>query len=561
MSTQSVVAHRVEDPAIDGTCVAQPAGQRGVWRGRPALVAVAGGLLAVLLAPVRSPAAAPGSALPFDFNGDGYAELAVGAPGESVGTRVEAGQVHVLRGSPAGPTAAGDRVWHQSRRRVADSAQKGDRFGAAIASGDFDRDGYADLAVGVPGESFGTKAHVGAVHVIYGSRTGLTASRDRLWHQGSAGIPGPNERDDLFGSSLAVGDFDGDGFADLAIGVQGESIGTVASAGRVVVLHGSASGLSAVRTQSWSEDTPGIADEPENVQPWTGELLGHSLAAGDLDGDGRDDLAIGAPRGDGLGAVHVLLGSAAGLTTNGSQYLSAEWVAGSELQLPADGLGLAMAIADFNADGRGDLALGLPTAYRLGQAPEARASGLVLTLYSGPGGVLTRPASSGVGNPGVTGRAPDYFGSALTTGDVNGDAVADLAVGAPLAWVADQYWAGAVYMVLGSPAGLVGPLNALSQDTAGVPDAAESGDRLGSSLAAVRLSGGAIDWIVAGAGAEDVGAISDAGAVIAVPGSTSGLVPERSQWWTQSSPGVRGTAEHADRFGIVNGNGPNLATG
>ena len=90
---------------------------------------------------------------------------------------------------------------------------------------DFDGDGFADLAVGVPGEDVGTVADAGAVNVIYGGPTGLTAAGNQLWTQDSEGIKGTQEPGDEFGFSLAAADFDRDGFADLAVGVPGEDVG------------------------------------------------------------------------------------------------------------------------------------------------------------------------------------------------------------------------------------------------------------------------------------------------------------------------------------------------
>lgn len=84
---------------------------------------------------------------------------------------MDAGAVQVILGSAIGPTTAGDQVWHQNRPGVRGVAERDDRFGAALASGDFDSDGFADLAIGVPGESIrGRRA--GAVHVLYGSPRG-----------------------------------------------------------------------------------------------------------------------------------------------------------------------------------------------------------------------------------------------------------------------------------------------------------------------------------------------------------------------------------------------------
>ena len=98
--------------------------------------------------------AAAHAAMPSDFDGDGYADLAIGAPGEAVrGTKPNAGVVHVIRGSASGLTEDGDQLWSQDLPGVKGVSlgglKSGDRFGATLASGDFDRDGHADLAIGV----------------------------------------------------------------------------------------------------------------------------------------------------------------------------------------------------------------------------------------------------------------------------------------------------------------------------------------------------------------------------------------------------------------------------
>ena len=97
---------------------------------------------------------------------------------------------------------------------------------------DFDGDGFADLAVGVPGESLRGVKYAGAVQVLYGSAAGVTA-RDQLWHQGSKGIKNKLEKRDSFGKALTSGDFDADGYADLAVGIPDENMGSVRDAGAV----------------------------------------------------------------------------------------------------------------------------------------------------------------------------------------------------------------------------------------------------------------------------------------------------------------------------------------
>ena len=107
---------------------------------------------------------------------------------------------------------------------------------------DFNSDGADDLAVGVPLDNVGTVVGAGAVNVLYGSATGLSGTGSQLVSQNTPGVPGNAEVDDGFGFALATGDFNGDTFADLAVGAPGEGVGTAGAAGAVNVLYGSATG-------------------------------------------------------------------------------------------------------------------------------------------------------------------------------------------------------------------------------------------------------------------------------------------------------------------------------
>ena len=134
---------------------------------------------------------------------------------------------------------------------------------------DFDNDGFADLALGARHENIGTITRAGAANVIYGSLSGLAAAGNQFWHQDVAGVESGAEANDAFASALASGDFDGDNFDDLALGVRGEGVGTIANAGAVSVLRGSAAGLTATGDQLWTQDSAGILDVAE-----AGDLLG-----------------------------------------------------------------------------------------------------------------------------------------------------------------------------------------------------------------------------------------------------------------------------------------------
>jgi len=142
-----------------------------------------------------------------------------------------------------------------------------------LTAGDFDGDGYKDLAVGVPYEHW-NEADTGIVQVLYGTASGLTATGDQLWRQDITGIEGAEEADDRFGYALAAGNFDGDDYTDLAIGVPYEAIGTTDQAGAVNVLYGSAVGLAAAGDQLWYQGSGGLQGTAE-----TGDRFGYALAA------------------------------------------------------------------------------------------------------------------------------------------------------------------------------------------------------------------------------------------------------------------------------------------
>lgn len=177
-----------------------------------------------------------------DFNGDGKDDLAVGVPYNDRGAQ-NAGAVNVLYGSNNGLTATGNQIWHQNSPLVLGVADYLDSFGSSLATGDFDGDGRDDLAVGVPNEEVSSVSSAGAVNVLYGSNSGLTAADNQLWHQNSLFVEGGAEYSDRFGASLSVGDFNNDGYDDLAVGVPGESIGSISGAGATHILFGSVDGL------------------------------------------------------------------------------------------------------------------------------------------------------------------------------------------------------------------------------------------------------------------------------------------------------------------------------
>ncbi len=485
--------------------------------------------------PANAAMASDAAAMPFDFDGDGYADLAVGVRGEGLRSKPHAGAVQVLYGSASGLTDH-DQFWHQGRKGVKGAVEAHDRFGSALDSGDFDADGYADLAIGIPREDLGGVTNAGAVQVLYGSPEGLTAAGDQLWHQGTKGVPGANQKHDRFGEVLAVGDFDGDGFADLAVGVGGEDLGGDENVGRVAVLRGSPAGLTADGAQSWNQASPGIASTRRHK-----ERFGYHLAAGDVTADGRDDLLVQTFRewdsslpgnrasGNRGSALHLLLGTSGGLTATGSQYLN-----GSDLGVAVTWTFRSLWLGDVDADGHDDVALGGYQVFLL----HGHADG----FHPGP-----------LAEPGEPGRDTVWPEASLpVSGDFTGDGHVDLAL--MRYWYCSEHLGPGgcapgtpgLSMVIGTADGL-GSEVVRWQPTMGATDFSYV---LGLTLNVLPLSGGTHAWLVVGTDDASVGAVATAGNVTLVRADGPGL-PGEPTTWSQDSPKIKNVAEQDDLFGTV----------
>jgi hypothetical protein len=192
-----------------------------------------------------------------------------------------------------------------------------------VAIADFDGDGFGDLAVGVESEDVNGVPDAGAASVIYGSSDGLTSGGNQFWSQDSSGIGDSAEQQDFFGISVTARDFDGDGFADLAVGAFRENLTSGSTnytdAGGVNVIYGTGGGLSSNASQFWSQNSPGIVG---NLGAY--DLFGWSVFAANFGDGGQADLAIGAVLDNGnsvldSGQINVIYGSPSGLSSTGNQ--------------------------------------------------------------------------------------------------------------------------------------------------------------------------------------------------------------------------------------------------
>ena len=525
-------------------------------------------------------AAATGSEENGDFNGDGFEDKAIGVSAEDIGTLNRAGVVQVIYGSPGGLSTSAvlaDQLFTQeSLHCECMVSEANDGFGTSLSSGDYNGDGKDDLAIGTPGEDFSLGftppiTDGGLVYVMYGSTGGLSASAalsDQIWIQGVNvnDIREIAENGDLYGVSLSSGDYNGDGQDDLAVGANGEDIGTLNFAGVVNIIHGSPSGLLVGQPdQVWMQGVNGVDEQAEAF-----DSFGDTLSSGDYNGDGTYDLAIGAPgesiAASQVGKVHVIYGSSSGLSAI-SPITDQLWQQGvnglDEVAEAGDFFGLSLSSADYNNDNRDDLAIAAPREAIAGETIQA--VGKVHVIYGSSSGLsTTSPIADQLWMQGLNGlddvaEFADFFGYSLSSGDYNNDERDDLAIGAFRESIAGETIpVGKVHVIYGSTSGLSTtspiPDQLWMQGLDGLDDVAEAGDEFGSSLSSGDYNNDERDDLAIGATCESIAGetIDCVGKMHVIYGSSSGLSttsPIMDQLWEQGVNGLDEVAEEYDFFG------------
>jgi hypothetical protein len=401
-----------------------------------------------------------------DYNRDGVSDLAAGVP--------RANTVKVVPGGVDGPVPAAKVSLTQNSPGVPGATETGDAFGASTAWGDVNGDGYADLAIGAPGEDDTSGTDRGSVTVMYGP------ALDTGFSYSTSGVTAAGAK---LGSTVAVGDFNGDGKADVF------SAGTG-------------------RGGTWNVRLGSGKYAYGTLTSATGSVAYLDAATGDFNRDGYADVALNYRDTGGIGRVVRFAGSATGLTKAGVISVRG---------------GRSLAAGDVNGNGYDDIVIGQPYASESGGK-----SGGQVTMLPGTSTGFTTTGMSVIHQdtayvPGGN-ELDDAFGASVSVGDHNADGYADVLVGVPNEDLtrdgANRSDAGDAVLLKGTSTGLTGSGSiGVSQDTSGVPGATETGDHFGSAVSLTDLSGYGRADLTFGVDNEDGGD----GILMYLPSNSTGL--------------------------------------
>ncbi|MEU4653309.1 FG-GAP and VCBS repeat-containing protein [Streptomyces sp. NPDC023723] len=443
-----------------------------------------------------------------------------------------------------------------------------------VPGADFNGDGRGDVAFSASSSYVAGKQGAGQFVVLYGTATGVSSAKRHTISQNTTGTPGGAETGDMFGAESAYADFNGDGYDDVAVGSPGEDVGNDKDGGSVTILWGSKSGITGKGAA--------VADPAASAHDYWGK----NLAAGDFDGDGKADLAVGSDNA----TVYVLKGGISSTGKPGGKYtvkppiLSTEamgplnlttgdingdhrtdlvvdgyetateygwnrnfYLPGSATGLTASAAqplkpGVITAIGDIDADGYGDIVSGAywNTKTEDGTTvPDSANGGKVWVTYgaaAGPGAATG--ITQNTGNVPGTAEGNDFFGYELDLGDINADGFLDLAIGVAGENIGSAVNTGTVTVLYGTAAGLntASGTQSFSQDTAGVPGASESDDFFGVDLKLDDVTGDGRADLVVGSD-ENAGN----GALTYLPSNGTKIITSGSRTISPSTSGVSTT--------------------
>lgn len=389
---------------------------------------------------------------------------------------------------------------------------------AHVPQADFNGDGIGDVVFSAHAAYVGGHKAAGQIVALYGTATGVSSAKRSTISQDTSGVPGTAEAGDGFGGETAYADFNKDGYDDLAVATPWEKVDSDTNGGTVAILWGSAAGLTGKGVT--------IADP----SPSSHDYWGKDLAAGDFDGDGRADLAVGSS----TSTIYVFKGGFSTSGTPGGRYTVKPPIQSGSNDFPYGPLSLTA--GDVNGDNRTDLIVdGFENATGWN------------TNYFVPGTASGLNAAS---------AQALKAGQITGVGDINGDGYGDIVSGA--GWdhhtdegetIPDSSDGGQANITYGSASGPAGT-TAINQNTGSVPGTSEKGDSFGWDLDMGDVNGDGFQDLVVSAPNEDIDGVTNTGMVTVLYGSSSGVkVSSGTQSFAQSTAGVPGSDEKDDLFG------------
>ncbi len=450
-----------------------------------------------------------------DVNGDGLMDMVIGAPYAHNNGRTDSGSVYVVYGGSPSRTIELGAIGSGGFR--IDGASASDRAGYAVTSADVNGDGLSDVILGAPTLTNSTLSSTGAVYVIYGKASHDNIDLATAPLNGSDGfrILGAGAEDQAGGSLAPVGDLTGDGRDEFILGANGADNNGRSNSGSAYVVYGSPS--------SGGFNLTAIGAYGFRIDGATADGRAGSAVAGgaDVNGDGRPDIVVGAPFADDngrvdSGSVFVVYGK--GKSSNIDLAVLGPALFRVTGETAGDLAGLALDMGEVTGDNQAEVMIGAAYADDNGR----KDSGSAYVVFGAPSSGGFDLSAIGAYGFRIDGAAADDKAgfSVANAGDLNGDGLGDVAVGAYAADVQARTDAGAAYVVFGRTrsASSSVDLAALGQRGSRI-DGPAPGDETGTRLAGLgdENGDGRPDLII-GAPKASPNGLSQAGAAFVVYG-------------------------------------------